>query len=68
MSAWSATPLWLMLVAFCWAAFGAGLGYLLCALGRGGTRILAALAAPVAALCSAAGFHGLAELFSFQEK
>ncbi len=63
MSAWGATPLWLAIAAFCWAAYGAGFGYLLCAFGSGGARLLWALASPLAGLCRACGFRGLAALF-----
>jgi hypothetical protein len=66
LSPWGATPLWLALAALCWSAYGAGLAYLLSALGRGGTRVLDALGAPVAGLCRACGLRGLAHLFNPQ--
>ena len=53
--AFAETPLWLPLVAVCWAAYGAGFAYLLSAFGRGGTRILGVLSAPLAALFRAVG-------------
>jgi len=64
MSTGGATFLWLMLAGLCWAAFGAGLGYLLCALGRGGSRVLWAMAAPLSGLFRACGMRGMAELFA----
>jgi hypothetical protein len=64
LSAWGATPLWLALAALCWSAYGAGFAYLLCAFGRGGTRVLDALAAPLAGLCRVCGMRGLAALFA----
>ncbi len=63
LSAWGATPLWLALAALCWSAYGAGFAYLLCACGRAGTRVLEALASPLAGLCRACGMRGLAHLF-----
>jgi hypothetical protein len=64
MSVGGATFLWLMLASLCWAAYGAGLGYLLCAFGRGGARVLWAMAAPVSGLFRACGMRGMAELFA----
>ena len=63
MSAWVATPLWLALAAICWAALGAGFGYLMCACGRGGARLLETLVSPLAGACRTCGLRGLAALF-----
>ena len=61
-SAWGATPLWLLSAGLCWAAYGAGFAYLLCAFGRSGTRVLGALAAPLAGVCRLCGMRGFAKL------
>jgi hypothetical protein len=62
----SATLLWLSLASMCWAVLGGGVGFLLCASGPAGTRVLAACAAPLSGVCRWLGHGGLADFFALQ--
>jgi hypothetical protein len=66
MSAWIATPLWIVLALGCWTFLGAAAGFALGMLGARGGRILTAAAAPLTWLLRTCGMGRAAVLFSLQ--
>jgi hypothetical protein len=66
LSPWMATPLWFVLAVGCWTLLGAGVGLLLGAFGAQGTRVLNAVASPLAWLMRIGGGDGIASFFSLQ--
>jgi hypothetical protein len=64
-SPWVWTPLWLFLTFAYWTVLGGGLGYLLCALGQRGTRLLTAFAWPLAGSLRLCGLGKAAAFFAW---
>jgi hypothetical protein len=63
-AAWFWTPIWLLVAAASWGVLFGIISFAGSWAGRAGSRLLAAIAAPVVWLLQSCGFHGAAGLFN----